>query len=71
MPTLLPEYYDELSRHDWTYMMSDDSTIYRRGQKIRDHLEVVSRQSPEHLKLFNAYKNYAWGKGPKPERPNA
>lgn len=67
-PTLA-EYYDQLARHDWTYMMSDDSGVYKRGAQARANLEREAKASATHKKLFDEYSNFAWGKGPKPERP--
>lgn len=67
--TDLPTFYDRLGRHDWTYMMSDDPKVYQRGSQNEQELLAISRMSPAHTELYDAYKAHAWGKGPQPERP--
>lgn len=69
--TTLPEYYDMLARHDWTYMMSDDPNVYKRGSASESRIKSILKESPEHQALIEAYRNFAWGRGPKPEKPNA
>lgn len=66
----LGEFYVHLKRHDWTYMMSDDPGVYRRGSEFESKLKAMAKTSPEHLALFDAYQEFVWGRGPKPEDPN-
>lgn len=68
-PTPLATYYDQLARHDWTYMMSDDPSVYKRGSSSESAIKTTAKQSPEHQALFDAYSAFAWGRGPKPKRP--
>lgn len=68
---LLQAYYDLLAAHDWSYMMSDDAGVYNRGSSAAAKLQAHAKASPEHQALYDAYYNYFWKKGPKPERPNA
>ncbi len=54
----LRDYHDRLSRHDWTYMYSDDHYIYRRGADAESALRHEAAMSPEHKKLWDAWKAY-------------
>ena len=73
----LAEYWDELNRHDWYHMMSDDMRVYQSGQQAEKRLERLARDSKAHQALKKAFaKHYFSGKGwntpkfPKPERPD-
>jgi hypothetical protein len=48
----LEEYQIELNNHDWFYGMSEDNTIYRRGQHNQDRLSELSKLSPEHKAAY-------------------
>lgn len=67
----LGEYWDQLSAHDWWYMMSDDPGVYRRGSAEESRLKGIRRQSPSHDALFTEME--AWGRSlgsaGKPPRP--
>lgn len=72
----LQEYWDQINRHDWSYMMSDDGNVYRRGSAEEARLASIAKQSPEHQALWDAFKKHWWSgshmgteKAPKPERP--
>lgn len=79
--TSLSEYYTMLEKADWTYAMSDDHSVWRRGDSAMSKLVSISRQSPEHLTMFNAMKEHYWSnpvmkdgvymgrEKPKPEKP--
>lgn len=83
--TSLSDYYNMLSGLDWTYEMSDDHQVWKRGSAAMGKVEDIARQSEEHKKLFDAYKAHAWSgwkskpdgtpdydagrEVPKPERP--
>ena len=71
----LAEYYDALDRHDWYFLMSDDSKVWVKGELERRELVDISHISKQHTNLFNAfYKHYFSGpafaspKWPKPEK---
>lgn len=72
----LVEFYERLERHDWYYDFSDDGGVWRAGSAERTRLMEASTLSPEHAKLFKAWKAHAQHedvitKRPaKPERPS-
>lgn len=53
--TPLQKYYRALEQHDWTYEMSDDSSVYKRGVIAHEELLKQSKTSKAHAKLFAAY----------------
>lgn len=81
----LSDYYDELDKLDWTYEMSDDHFVWRRGATAMGNAQMHARVSEEHRKLFDAFKAHKWSgwkrnpdgspnyeagrEVPKPERP--
>lgn len=81
----LSDYYDELERLDWTYEMSDDHSVWRRGREAMGKAQAHAAQSEEHNKLFEAFRAHKWSNWkrkpdgspdydagrevPKPERP--
>lgn len=52
----LEEYEQMLKNHDWFYEFSDDPTVYRTGQENSKQIYATSKQSEEHLELFDKYK---------------
>lgn len=74
-PTLA-EYWDMLNRHDWTYGMSDDHSVWQRGCQQEDKLKAIAKQSAEYQAMYDGFHKYVWSgshmgteKQPKPERP--
>lgn len=81
----LTDFYTKLEQTDWTYEMSDDHSVWRRGAAAMGEIERLAKTSDAHQKLFEAYRQYVWsdwirnddgtpnydaGKQiPKPERP--
>lgn len=80
----LSDYYDELDKLDWTYEMSDDQSVWRKGSAAMGVAQAHAKQSEEHQKLFDAFKAHKWSNWkrkpdgspdytereiPKPERP--
>jgi len=72
----LPEFYDELERHDWHFAMSDDGRIYHKGLENTVRLERLALDiegGPELRRAFTEYvfSGKPWGteKKQKPERP--
>lgn len=72
----LQEFFDKCAYHDWTYMMSDDGSVYRRGSEAHSKLQALAKQSPEHQAIFDSWYNYIWSgshmgteKAEKPVRP--
>jgi exodeoxyribonuclease VIII len=62
-------FYEKLERHDWWYMMSDDGSVYERGEKADRELRREAASSGEKAQLHKAYSEFKAGKGPKPEQP--
>jgi len=72
----LPEFYDQLDRHDWYYEWSDDHGVWERGSSDANRLAQIAKESPVHQKLHNDFTEHkfsgeSWGteKAPKPIRP--
>jgi hypothetical protein len=72
MATPLATYYDALATHDWWYEMSDDNSKFVAGDREHKRLERISRESPDHKKLWHAMMIYRkHGEGDAPARPPA
>jgi hypothetical protein len=41
------EYWDMLKKHDWTYMMSDDGSVYRSGKNTKTQPKAGQRVNPD------------------------
>ena len=68
----LGEYYDECAAHDWWHEMSDDNSVFERGAARHRRLESISRQSPEHKKVWHQTMLYfKHNEGACPERPTS
>lgn len=72
----LRELYDDLERHDWFHMMSDDGRIFRGGAANAARLVREAAAIPGGAELMSAYQQHVfsgdpWGneKKPKPDRP--
>lgn len=72
----LPEFWDELEKHDWFFEMSDCHYTYNKGKESYYKLQILAAESEEHMKLFSDFSKHMftgkpWGteKQPKPERP--
>lgn len=65
----LAEFWDLLSNHDWSYMMSDDPSVNRRGEAAERDLRAIARQGPEFAALHQAWFNFVWNGGEQPPRP--
>ncbi len=58
----LSHYAVRLQTHDWTYMMSDDPGVYKRGADEQRWLEEQARRSDDHREAFEAAKKKASAK---------
>ena len=83
--TSLSDYYTMLERADWTYAMSDDHSVWRRGQAEFGRLQALYAGKPEWKELYDKFKDHKWSEWktkpdgtcdyeagkviPKPERP--
>lgn len=67
MNMTLAEFWDALKRHDWYYMMSDDSRVYRKGaaENMRLH-GFAKKHGGEYLALWKAFSDRSCEN---PERP--
>lgn len=73
----LCDYWDRLNRADWFAAMSDDYTVAAWGEAELIKLLEIARPSPEHMKLYDGFRNHAYSgpsygtpTPPKPERPD-
>lgn len=67
----LSEYWEQLSRHDWTHPYSDDHGVWERGSAELRRLREIATQSEEHRALFDAMEAHGWHRGPLPPLPDA
>lgn len=52
----LEEFEDNLKRHDWFYYMSDDHSVWQRGERDASRLMTLARlATSDYRKLFNKY----------------
>lgn len=73
----LQELWDQLNRHDWTYMYSDDPSVYSRGydqeQKLKKLAKTVEKGEELYVQFHNYHfsgEHYGTKKEPKPGRPS-
>lgn len=54
----LEQFEQLLKDHDWSYMMSEDSYYYRRGQQQDKEIQdVIANHGEEYQSLYNQYRN--------------
>jgi hypothetical protein len=51
----IEEYKAVIVSQDWTYMMSEDNTVYASGSNNMKLVQQHKNDSPEHAKLFLKY----------------
>lgn len=75
MPTLT-DLYDQLEKHDWFYEMSDDHSVWTRGESAKAKLIKLANSLDGGRELMQAFTDHyysgpPWGteKKPKPQRP--
>lgn len=66
----LSEYYKRLLVHDWSYEYSDSHAVWERGSQEQHILNVASRESEAHRKLYEEFRNWAFYHKPKPKPPD-
>lgn len=73
----LAAYWDELSKLDWFYELSDDYSVWKRGEAAFRRAENKSKAHPEYHDLYRAFQDF-WFSSidldsnencPKPPRP--
>lgn len=57
------EFDARLQRHDWHYSYSDDHSVYRNGKADEAQLDQLAQTSPNHDRLYRAYKAYQYTGG--------
>lgn len=63
------EYWDMLKKHDWTYMMSDDGSVYRSGKSAEDRLKAHAAEHEQLSAMYDAFRASVWEGAETPERP--
>ena len=53
----IKDYEEMLKQHDWYYMMSEDSNVYKRGSFKQQELRELSGINDEFKELFKQYQN--------------
>ena len=54
----IPDYEKLLKDHDWTYQMSEDSSVYRAGSSKASTIQRHKNDSPPHQKLYLKYYKF-------------
>jgi hypothetical protein len=66
--TTIEDYHRMLGEHShWHYQCEEMSDRYEVGRAAHFKLRDISRESREHLVLWNAWNDYVYGKGALPE----
>jgi len=76
-PTL-QQFFDDVAGHDWFHEMSDDHSVYSRGEANWKRLTVIANTNgPGYVAILNAWRSYHYSglvfgseKKPKPIRPD-
>lgn len=55
--TTLAEFDKMLRYHDWYFAFSDDHSTYLSGQRSVDALVRLAKESEDHAKLFNGWRD--------------
>jgi hypothetical protein len=55
------EHLIALRQHDWSYMMSDDGSVYRRGAAAESGLITAEKTNPELAGMYDTYRRWWWG----------
>lgn len=56
----LEEYCMACRGFDWSYMMSDDHSVWKRGTKREDELKALWKTYPEYQAIYEAYHDWYW-----------
>ena len=64
----LQDFDQKLRNHDWFYNYSDDGRVWRAGEQVENEIRSISKLSPQHLALFEAWNQYYFS-GPSFEKP--
>jgi len=54
----LQQFYDELERHDWNYMMSDSDEVYQRGKANAERIGYEANAIPGGIELLKKYTEH-------------
>lgn len=66
-PQNIADFFLRCQRHDWTYVMSDDSNVYRRGAAADNSLRIDAKKSPKTEQMFADFYKHVWHQGPQPK----
>lgn len=58
--TTKEEHLENLRRHDWSHMMSDDNSVNRRGEAAAAALKTAEKKNPELEGMYNSYLSWWW-----------
>lgn len=56
----LTEFDKELAAHDWYYGMSDDPSVWRKGQTNQDKLLAIAKESVIHQFLYDTHLHHTF-----------
>lgn len=54
------QHLNDLRKHDWSYMMSDDGSVYRRGSAAESALITAEKNNPELAGMYSEYRRWWW-----------
>jgi len=58
--TTKEEHLANLRKHDWSFMMSDDGNVYRRGAAAQMALLTAEQNNKELVGMYNSYHSWWW-----------
>ncbi|QIG66074.1 hypothetical protein PQB35_gp18 [Ochrobactrum phage vB_OspP_OH] len=61
------ELFTRMQRTDWTYMMSDDNSVYRRGTAAMNALRSEVSGDATAEQMFADFYQHVWHRGPQPK----
>lgn len=51
------QFYDMCKDHDWTYMYSDDHSVWKAGKESEKELIALTKGKPEFQDIYDKVKN--------------
>lgn len=54
------QHLNDLRKHDWSYMMSDDGSVYRRGSAQEAALILAEKGRRDLEGMYETYREWWW-----------
>lgn len=63
----IKDYFKLCEDHDWYYQMSEDQAIWKLAESGYKKLIRLSKESDDHVNVFNAWSDYIYKNDIKPK----